>query len=278
MQMPESMSLPKRTRSTHSIAAFIMIGAILIITAMFLSSCGADQTDTPLDSTSTTIASVPSVSATTGVTSLPTVLTDTPVPAPSPAASESSTRFEETFTDNQNNWYTKEALVTVMNGKYVHVLNCPDSSPSSQCGNFVNIPFTFPTNFRLQIEATLTKSSDGNGVMFGIQVRKSDEGYYYINYLITRGSYEMTRITQTGEFIILPETQTDLMKSAVGDTNVLGIEVNGAEFTPLVNDQELPPIHDGNIRTAGESYLVVLVERGHSAELQLDNLIVERTK
>ena len=127
----------------------------------------------------------------------------------------------------------------------------------------------------MEIETIITRSSDGAGVIVGFQVRRSDDGYYYVNYGVTDGTYQMSRITQTGAFPILPETQTDLIAPTVGNTNILGIEINGAEFTPLLNGQALSLVQDGNIRAAGDAYLVVLVERGHTAELQFDNLVVQ---
>lgn len=257
------------------IASITMIG--IVFAGVFFTACIGNQLDVEMsDSTSTADSFAMPVSETASITSLPTVLTATTATVPSPASFEGSTLFEEPFTDNHNNWYTDETLAAVMDGKYLHILDCPDASPASQCGNFVKIPFTFPNNFRLQVEATLTESSDGGSVMFGIQVRKSDEGYYYINYLPANSSYEMSRITQTGEFSILPATQTDFINTAMGDTNILGVEAHGAEFTLLVNSQKLPSIQDGNIPTAGDSYLVVLVDRGHSAEVQFDNLVVEK--
>lgn len=127
----------------------------------------------------------------------------------------------------------------------------------------------------MQIEATITSASTGAGVMVGFQLRRSDDAYYYVNYVLTKGLYAISRVTQTGEFQIVPETPSDLLRQRVGDTNVLGIEIKGAELTPLLNGDMIPPVHDGNIRTAGAGYLVVLVERGHTAELYFDNLVVE---
>ena len=46
----------------------------------------------------------------------------------------------------------------------------------------------------------------------------------------------------------------------------------------MVNGQEIPSTNNGNIPEAGDSYLVILVTRGSSAELQLDNLAVQEVK
>ena len=247
------------------------------IAVVFLTSCMREPPDAPaLELTSTENPSDVAVTASDTPTGLPAVSTAASTPILSPSTPESSMRFEETFTDNHNNWYTNEPLVTIADGMYTLVLDCPTSSATPQCGNFIQIPFVFPTNFQIEMETTLTKASDGAGVMVGIQARRNDDGYYYLNYLITRGSYEMSRVTQTGAVSIVPEMQTDLIAPAVGETNIFGVRVDGAEFTPFVNGEAIPPIRDGNIRTAGDGFLVILVERGHTAQVQLDNLVVKR--
>ena len=64
----------------------------------------------------------------------------------------------------------------------------------------------------------------------------------------------------------------------MGEPNKLGVEMKGRLLTPLVNWQEIPSTNNGNIPEAGDSYLVILVTRGSSAELQLDNLAVQEVK
>lgn len=201
--------------------------------------------------------------------------TDTVTPVPAPTLPEGPMTFDEPFIDNRNNWYTNPTLVEVFAGVYNHVLDCPAAGYSTHCGNFIKIPFAFPRSFRMQMETTITSASTDAGVMVGFQLRRSDDSYYYVNYVITKGLYEISRVTQTGAFTILSETPTDFIAQGVGETNVLGIEIKGADLMPLLNGNQISPVQDGNIRTAGDSYLVVLVERGHTAEVQFDNLVVE---
>lgn len=249
-----------------------MIGTIVIIAGLSLASCTGDGlASPPVDASST--ASPSAVPVTASVTR-PVAATVSAIPStlvPSSALSG----FEETFDDNSLNWYTNPALVDVQAGTYNQVLDCPASGYSTTCGYFIKIPFTFPVSFRMHIETTITSASSGAAVMVGFQLRRTDDGYYYVNHVLTKGLYEISRVTQTGAFQIVPETPTDFIEQGVGETNVLGIEIKGAELMPLLNGNQISPVQDGNIRTAGDSYLVVLVERGHTAELYFDNLIVE---
>jgi hypothetical protein len=256
-----------------SVARTVM-GAIVVIIGLSLAACTGNRLDAPLDRTSTVLPSV--VASTASATDLPDVTTETVTSVPSPTLAEGPTTFTEPFIDNRNNWYTNPTLVDILSGTYKHGLDCPASSDSVRCGYFIQIPFVFPPSFRMQMETTITSASAGAGVMVGFQLRRSDDGYYYVNYVVTKGLYEISRVTQTGAFPIVPETPTNLIEPGIGETNVLGIEINNAELMPLLNGNQIPPVHDGNIRTAGASYLVVLVERGHSAEIHFDNLVVEK--
>lgn len=249
-----------------------VMGAMVVITGLSFSSCTGDPQDMPpLDPTSTVRPS-----AVAGITSPAAVSTEPVTSIPSPTITVGPTSFEESFLDNRNNWYTNPTLVDIISGTYKQFLECPASSDSARCGYFIQIPFSFPPSFRMQMETTITSASAGASVMVGFQLRRSDDGYYYVNYVVTKGVYEISRVTQTGAFPIVPETPTDFIAQDVGATNVLGIQIKGAELMPLLNGNEILPVHDGNIRTAGDSYLVVLVERGHSAEIHFDNLVVEK--
>jgi hypothetical protein len=267
--------MPGRKISPFIIA--LVAGAILLLFGGLLIPLVLKEPASPL--------SVPAVNGTVMIAS-PTVQdpnqvltrsrtpTFTPTPLVSVAAAGDALIFEDTFIDNRNNWYTESPRVHVLAGTYTQAIDCPDSSPAAHCGNFIEIPFTFPGSFRMEIETTITRSSEGADVRVGFQVRRSDEGYYYVTYGLTGSSYQLSRVTQTGAFPIIEETQTDQIAPAVGDTNILGIQIKGAEFTPLLNGHEMAPARDGSMRTAGESYLVVLVERGQRVELQFDNLAV----
>lgn len=196
---------------------------------------------------------------------------------PSPISKEASTTFGDTFDDNRNNWHTDPAITEIVAGKYSHKLDCPASNVSPECGTFIKMPFTFPRNFHMEIDATLVKASTDASVRVAFEVRRSAE-YYYINYSITDGHYQISRVSQFGIFEIVPETSSDLIQTAVGATNKIGIEMKDTSLTPLLNGHELAPAYDGKLPKAGESYLVVLVARGHSAELEFDDLTVQEVK
>lgn len=229
-------------------------------------------------------ASLPTPSTSGGTTLIPENETATVAPSPtstpppSPTAAEVATSFEEPFDDNRNQWREEPNLLTVAEGKYVHQIDCPDTHVSPQCGTFIRMPFTFPRSFRMEIDATLVDASAGAGLLVAFQVRRSDVHYYFISYSITDGSYQMSYISQNGMTGIVPETPTGLIQTPLGVTNRLGIEARGFLFTPLINGQAADPVQEATIREAGDSYLVILVERGGSAELHFDNLVVMEVK
>lgn len=204
--------------------------------------------------------------------------TATPTALLSPVPSEASLPIEDPFNDNGNNWHTDPPLITVQDGTYNHTIDCPDSHVSPQCGTFIRMPFTFPMNFRLGLDTTLVSASPGASVLVGFQVRRSDIEYYFISYSLTADSYEISYISQNGQSGIIPETGTGLIETSAGATNTLGIEMMGRLLTPLINGQGIAPAQDGTIRNAGDTYLVILVARGHAAELQFDNLTVKETE
>ena len=115
-------------------------------------------------------------------TALPTATmppaTSTQTPVPSPLPTQISANFGETFDDNRNGWYTDSTLVTIEAGKYIVRLECPSAHVSPHCGTFIKIPFTFPQDFRMEIEATIVKSTSGAEVLIGFQVRRSDVHYF----------------------------------------------------------------------------------------------------
>jgi hypothetical protein len=261
---------------------FIVGFGIYILTGCTLLPSAQDLPDQP--------ASIPtaiSSSATTPVEGIETATafpterlqepTTTLTSIPSPIPAKASTTFGDAFDDNRNNWYTDPTLAEIVDGKYSHKVDCPNSNVSPDCGRFIKMPFTFPRNFRMEIDTTLVKSSTGASVTVAFEVRRGAE-YYYITYSITDSQYQIRRISQFGIFTIIPETSSDLIKTAVGSANNLGIEMENSTLTPLLNGQELAPAYDGKIPKAGDSYLVILVARGHSAELYFDNLTVNEIK
>jgi len=275
----EMMATRKKILVAMRPALFVVVGSGIFVLAGCISPPlvqeGADQ---PASVPTPFASSIPApIKETETVTVVPTGVIPMPTAMPSLAHADASTIFEEPFIDNRNNWHTDSTLITIAAGKYNHKIDCPNSNVSPHCGTFIKMPFIFPRNFRLEIDATIIESSTGAGVMVAFEVRRNAE-YYYVNYFITDGRYQISRISEFGIFRIIPETSTDFIMTAVGDTNKLGIEMKDTSLTPLLNGHELAPAFDGKIPAAGDSYLVILVARGHSAELQFDNLVVQEVK
>lgn len=108
--------------------------------------------------------------------------TDTPVLPPG-----SDLLFEDNFIDNRNGWYTASANPNITGGKYTHKATCPADYVSYYCGTYLMVPFSFPKNFKLEIDATILESSVNGDVGIGFQLRRNGLDHYYINYYITQG-------------------------------------------------------------------------------------------
>lgn len=225
-------------------------------------------------STLATIQAAPENSTTT-----PTVSEALTLPS-SPTPFMAETIFEDSFIDNRNNWYIDSAFPNITGGKYAHKLSCPSNYVTFYCEAYVlEIPFTFPRNFQMDIETTVLETSPDAHIAIGFQLRRNDNSnFYYINYFIPKAFYEFKILNKGIPFSLIPETSSTLIKTELGATNKFGIEINDLIFTPIINDQRLDQIEDGNFPSAGRSYLVMIIARGEFAIIHFDNLVVRGVK
>lgn len=240
----------------------------------------------PLEATATFISTqtlVPTLPPTTFIET-PTITatylphsTEISTPTPSLTPFTANTLYEDTFIDNQNNWYVESVFPNITGGKYTHKLSCPSNYGTFYCEAYViKIPYTFPKNFRMEIDTTILQSSINAHIAIGFQIRRNDDAnYYYINYFIPQGFYQFKILNKGIGFSIIPNIPSPLIKDELHSTNRFGIEIKDFMFTPIINDQKLDQVEDGNLTNAGDSYLTMIIARGESAILQLDNLIVQ---
>jgi hypothetical protein len=199
------------------------------------------------------------------------------MPSASPTPPLGSTLFEDTFIDNRNKWYTDHSY-QIVGGKYKMSVSCPNSSDPSAppgCGTYLRMPYTFPKNFRLEIDTTVVDSSAGASVVIGLQVRRNEDDFYRVHYFTTDGYYQMDAIFQQNTHRLIPIVPLDLISREIGQTNKVGIELKDFVLTPLINEQELASVEDGNLPNAGDSYLVIVVSRKHLATVEFDNLVIK---
>jgi hypothetical protein len=232
------------------------------------------QTSIPSFSPST-FTEIP-ISASTYVPS--SIATSTLTSSPTPPVAV--TIFEDDFIDNRNNWYVESVFPNISGGKYTHKLSCPSSYVTFYCEAYViEVPFTFPRNFQMEIETTILESSPDAHIAIGFQLRRNDNrNYYYINYFIPKGFYEFKILNNGIPFSLIPETPSSLIKGELGATNRYGIEIKDFIFTPIINDQRLEKVEDGNLLSAGGSYLTMIIARGESAIIHFDKLIVREVE
>ncbi len=256
--------------------AAMIIPAVVILALMLIYFKGYMQSPSP------TIVPVPThtfVAVTSAVTS-----TASPIATPismtaTPTFRAAFVMFEDTFNDNRNKWLIEPGKLSIADGKFIYTLSCPRSYGYPTCGKYPPIPsFTFPRNFRMEIDATVVDLSPGGQVSIGFQMRRNEDDFYYVNYFIDNGFYELKGTYRHNDLVIISHTATDLMKKDPGATNRIGIELKNTVITPILNGQRLSEGEDDYLPDAGDSYLTIFISKGDSATIEFDNLTVEEVK
>jgi len=206
------------------------------------------------------------------------ITTSTWTPDASTATSAPTIIFEDSFIDNSNNWYIDNSTSYIAAGKYTIDVSCPNNYDSFYCGTYIKIPFTFPKDFRMEMDVTVLESSSDANIAIGFQVRRRNYDQYYINYFITDSYYSLKLVYNNRYLEIIPKTSTNLISKELSSINRFGIEVQNSIFTPIINGEILPQGEDGNLINAGDSYIEIFITRGNSAMLQFDNLAVQEVK
>ena len=198
-------------------------------------------------------------------------------PTVSPTAQTKRILFEEDFIDNRNNWITGTGSAYIAAGKYTYSVDCPTTYSSHYCGTYLHIPFTLPKDFHLEIDTTVSEFSENANFAIGFQFRRNpgNSDHYYINYFITDNYYVLNAAYSSDVLEIIPKTQFDFIDQGLKVANRFGIEVKDYTFTPLVNGVRLLEGEDGNLPNAGDAYIVIYLERGGSATIEFDNLVIQ---
>ena len=140
------------------------------------------------------------------------------------------------------------------------------------------VPFSFPKNFRLEVDVTAVELSAGTWIGIGFHARRNGDDFYYVNYFLKDRTYELRATYSQNNHGLIPKTSTNLMVQDVGSTNRFGIELNDTVISPILNGQKLAEGQDDHLPAAGDSYLIVYISKGGFAKIELDNLTVEEVK
>ena len=205
------------------------------------------------------------------------VMTDTPSPSETPTAIPPLVLFEDTFVDNRHEWQLEDSNFRIEYGKLISSVICPFIA-ADYCGSYLYIPFNFPKDFRLELDVTAVDLLPDTKIGIGFQVRRNEDDFYYINYYVEDGRYEVRATYSQNNLGLVPETLTDVMNQGIGSTNRFGIELNDTVITPILNGQKLTEGEDTHLSAAGSSFLIVYVSQGETVTIELDNLTVEEIK
>jgi hypothetical protein len=204
-------------------------------------------------------------------------MTDTPSPTGTPTVPPPLVLFEDTFVDNRNDWLLSNNVFRIEYGKLISSFSCT-SQTTEYCGGYLRIPFSFPKNFRLQVDVTAVELRSNAKMGIGFQVRRNGDDFYYLNYFLQDRTYELRATYRQNNQGLIPKTLTDEIIQETGSTNRFGIELNDTVFFPILNGQKLAEGQDDHLSTAGDSYLIVYISKGGYATIELDNLTIEEIK
>jgi len=228
---------------------------------------------TPTNITTSTPAGT--VTPTGLIPSTPPALTVTPSFTPLPIG---KTLFRDEFIDNKNKWYVKGDEAKIIAGKYTHQSSCPPDYASNYCGFYLDVPYSSPKNFRVEIDVAVLESSADADVAIGFQLRRSGRDHYYLNYFITQGFYYLGIASRGNTNLIIREKPTDLLHPEIGVVNRFGIRMHNLTFTPIINGQAAEIGEDGTLNNPGKFLLVMLISRGGSATMEFDNILIQESE
>jgi hypothetical protein len=228
---------------------------------------------TPTNITTSTPAGT--VTSTGLVPPTPSALTVTPASTPLPIG---RILFRDEFIDNKNKWYVKGDEAKIIAGKYTHKISCPSDYASNYCGVYVDVPYSPPKNFRIEIDVAILETSTDADVAIGFQLRRSGRDHYYLNYFITQGFYYLGIASRGSTNLIIREKSTDVINRDIGAINRLGIRMHDFMITPIINGQAMESGEDGTLNNPGKLLLVMLISRGSSVTMEFDNILIQESQ
>lgn len=255
------------------VAIIGVIGAIIVALFSFppFQRLFENNTTPTNITTSTPVGTVTS----TGLVPPTSALTVTPASTPLPIG---RTLFRDEFIDNKNKWYVKGDDAKIIAGKYTHKMSCPSDYASNYCGVYLDVPYSPPKNFRIEIDVAVLEASTDADVAIGFQLRRSGRDHYYLNYFITQGFYYLGIASRGNTNLIIREQPIDLIKRETGAVNRLGIRMQDFMFTPIINGQAMESGEDGTLNNPGKFLLVMLISRGSSVTVEFDNILIQESQ
>jgi hypothetical protein len=186
----------------------------------------------------------------------------TTTPQPSPATCNPTPAlqplFIDCFTDNSRGWDTSSPdpgkySIAISNGSLILEENDNRLLPEL-------LPATAFANFKLIVDATLSKGSQDNG--YGVYIRASSQQGTLITYyrfeLYGDGTYAVYKglpNSPNGYTALVPRTSNSSIQTQ-GNINHITITANGPTMALIVNGQQVKQISDGSY-TSGSIALFV---------------------
>ena len=184
--------------------------------------------------------------------------------------------LQDDFIDNRNGWLlleTESVKSNIIGGKYKHTITCPQTHEEFYCRNDIKVPSLSSKDLQLELDATMKNISPSTEVMIIFQFRVIDSNNYYSVYFRSIGKYKMNRFDNGSSDTLLEETTIPNFSPNTDTVNRYGFSAGNTFLKPLFNGQELLSVEDRVIDQGGSVNIVIVVSRGGSAIVELDNLI-----
>jgi len=235
-----------------------------------------DETETPSSQSISPITS----------TTPPTTSEDTPSPIPTSTPSPSSTHtytptlrviFEEDFSENIKNWdelnYGQDGVNVyskfLKNEFLIYVIN--ENSPDYFFTQHFPIKNVEVRDFCLSLDLK-AEISDKNNTAFGISYRFQNSTYYLIRFF-TNGTFSMKLIDMKHNPSLINKGE-HYFPLHNEDFNNYRICVKDDSTFIFVNNIKITQLSDGGVNQKGKILLSIVVPKGNSATIKIDNLLI----
>ena len=291
------MEAIKRILRTPSAFVLFLVAIVSLIGIMIKSETDKAIARMPIDATSTAEARLTEIadfSRMTQSANFPPVTwspspTETKTPTLPPSSTTTATDFppstlllQDDFIDNRNDWHIQKNQrgieSNIIGGKYIHSISCPAAYFTLYCEYSIVVPnlLSRPKDLQFELDATIKNLSSNAEVIIVFQFRKDYSNRYYNFYDVyfsNTGRYTVDIFYNGSWDNLLESTITPSLSPSTNAVNRYGFSIVNTVITPLFNSHELPSVEDGNISQGGVVYVAILVSRGGSAVVELDNAI-----
>ena len=195
---------------------------------------------------------------TPAVPSVPTLVQSVSGNITATVINTSNILLQDSFIDNRNGWTiqdTPEIQSEIVGGKYSNIINCPSTNTPETCNYHLSGPDISLKDFRLEIDAAISKNRPDGQVFFGIDFRKTNEFYYVIYFKDNLGM--MNLVQNTNYSPLVKETEAPTIDLSDGAVNRYGFIANETQFQLLANGQTFATAQDGTVNQAGRILLPI---------------------